>query len=454
MHREMELAKAIKHGTLNLICPEMELLVCPGYHDVALRGTGVIGADEHARLYFRVVAPFSGSPHGRLLPSIGPGEVYSVADLVMLRAIDENGWEWRSNPVIVDLRNCLPLPNWCIKKNISNLFHSSTQNKSKDSFIRIMIPNTPELPFDMATRSRKLVGDQEIGWSSSIDHHTRHIGEAEVTFRREKDHWLSITSNQTSSFLPGWPGLLCHSLGFATAQTLAPAVIRRCSNGREDFELFSGPFWRFASGMPGPVRFDGPVGAEDFWRLVELFFKYVIRVQDKGLLDELDGIRRGARGSFQTACLTLGVGIESLAKMLLKGESTATVCSKILQGLLDHVEAWQGDVQLKERAKGALARLSDVSTADLMYAWAARTGAPRKLIDRWKKLRHPKAHGESLSQEQFGYDLYYSSIELMYKIVASTISYDGPIIPTSRRGWAEDSSSSKDDESSTASAIE
>jgi hypothetical protein len=448
MNRELELAKAIKNGTLDLICPEMELLVCPNYHDVALKGMGVIRTDKLSRLHFRMIAPFQARAHEVLLPSKVSGEIYSVTDQVMLRAIDEDGREWRSNPLIVDLSNTIALGNWCIKKNVASLFHSVTRKQSERSFIQILIPDSPDLPFDVATHSRKTVGDREIGWSSSIDNHVHAIGKAEVTFRREEDRWLSIAAVQPTAFMPTWAGLLCHTLGFATAQTLRPAVITRRFNAREDLELFSGPFWRFASVMRGPVHFNGPEGAKDFWRLVQVFFECIEHIDDIRLLDELDGIRRGARGSFQTACLTLGIGIESIVKILLKNESPATVPGKTVRELTTYIEAWSGDASLKKRAKGALARLSEVGAADLMYAWASRTGSDRKLVDRWKRLRNPKAHGKSLNEEQVGYDLYFSSLELLYRIVASAVGYDGPIVPTSQRGWT-DIDPIKEDELST-----
>jgi hypothetical protein len=229
-----------------------------------------------------------------------------------------------------------------IRKNIATLFHSSTRKSSNHSSIRILVPDSPVLPFDMATRSRETVGDEEISWSSSTDHHTHLIGEAKITFRREEDRFLSILAAQRSTFSPTWPGLVCHALGFATVQTLTPAVITRDFDGREDLELLSGPFWRVASVMPGPLHFNGPEDAEDFWRLVELFFKYIERIADKRLLDELEGIRRGACGSFQTACLTLGVGIESIAKMLLKDELPPTVSSKTIRELVDYIDSVVG----------------------------------------------------------------------------------------------------------------
>lgn len=437
MHGELELARAIKGGSLDLICPEMELLACPHYRDVVLKGTGVIRSDRLGRLYFRMVAPFQGQLHAALQPSKAPGEIYSAEDHLILRAVDENGLEWRSNWIVPRRYKQLPLRNWRIGQNLATLFHSSQGKSVGCNRVEIIIPNAPELAFDKITETRKTVGDQEIGWTLSRDSHTHRIGETEVSFRCDGDRLVSVVATQRTPFLPDWPGLLCHAIGFVTAQTVAPAVIVREFNGREDISLFSGPFRRLSSFMPGPVRFDGPNGADDFWRLLELFFKHIELTKDEKLLDELDGIRRGACGSFQTACLTLGIGIESIATLLLKNESVPKVCPEAIKELGDHIERWPGDAALKKRVKGVLTGFKESSAADRMYAWAKRTGAAHTLIDAWKKLRHPKAHGRQLEEGQKGYDLYYSSIELMYRIVASAIGYHGTMVPTSRRGWRD-----------------
>ncbi len=217
--------------------------------------------------------------------------------------------------------------------------------------------------------------------------------------------------------------------------------------------------------MPPPVYFRGPEGA-NFWRAVELFFSHIERHQFEQypLISELEGIRRGAQGSFQTACLTLAVGVESIAKVVLKdelvsppsiqslldyidswqGDSTLRQRAKETlsqlpnadaAGVLDHLDAWKGDATLKKRAKAALSRLSEVSAADRMYAWAKRTGIREEIVNRWKKLRHPKAHGDMVTEEGSGWNLYCSTAELLHRMVAYAIGYGGPILETSRVGW-------------------
>jgi hypothetical protein len=439
MDHKLELAKAIKEGTLDLVCPKMELLICPGYHDVALSGAGAIRSDNLGRLYFRLVSPFGGLPPDVLLPSKPRGEIFEPEDHVMLSATDEYGRGWRSDPVIVNLGNQIALPNWRVRKSISSLVHRETMGKSDDSSVEILIPNCPLLPLDTVTKTVKTVGDLETGWTRSFDHHTHHIGDAVVTFCSEDDSWLSVRASSRNAFMPTWAGLLCQSLGFVTAQTIRPAIVTRRFHDREDIGLFSGPFWRVESRMPGPVRVSGLDKAGHFWRLLELFFNYLEQrgLESSALIEEIEGVRRGSQGSFQTSCLTLAVGIESIARLLLEDERPPKLGSDVIQSLVDHMKTWAGDCKVIERVEGALRRLGEISAADLMYAWATRTGASRNLMDEWKKLRNPKAHGKTVEAEQVGHDLYYSSVELMYRIVASAVGYDGPIQPTSQKGWGE-----------------
>ncbi len=399
----MELAKAIKGGTLELICPEMELLVCPSYHESALKGAGVIRSDDLGRLYFRMISPFTvgDARHKSLFGRRPAGELYAPEDYVMLRAVDENGREWRSNQFQLNLSNTIPLPNYVIRSNLFSILHAGERPELNYSGVRIVIPGVPGVPFDAVTHDQRSVGGQDAGSSYSIDHHEHIIGAAKVTFRREEGGFLSVSAVQSESFMPTWPGLLCHALGFAVAQTILPVVIAREFKDRADLSLHSGPFWRYSSLMPSPVPFTDLQGTRDFWRLVQLLFVYIEKqqIEPNPLLDELDGIRRGAQGSFQTACLTLAVGIESIAGLLLQDEFTSLIPRPSIQPLLEYLELWRGDVALRDRAKGALSRLADVGAAGLMYAWAKKTGTSKELVDAWKKLRHPKAHGKRLTEE-------------------------------------------------------
>jgi hypothetical protein len=440
----MEFGRAIKGGTLELICPEMELLVCPAYHESALKGAGIIRSDDLGRLYFRMSSPFSPaaplSPaaprHDSLFGSKPAGELYAPEDCVMLRALDEYGDEWRSNPLRIDLSRQIPVSGYHVRSNVGSISRSRERKEANHSAVRMLIPGAPDLPFDMITQERRSVDGRDIGFSSSVDRHEHSMGAATVIFRREEDGFLSVSAFQEGSLLPTWPGLMCHALGFAAAQTMFPVAIASEFRNREDLCLRSGPFLRYSSLMHSPVPFTDLQGRRDFWRLVELLFVYIDKqqIEPNPLLDELEGIRRGSQGSLQTACLTLAVGIESIAKLLLDDEFSPLVPRPSIEPLLKHLELWQGDVGLKGRARGALSRLSDIRAADLMYAWAEKTGVRKELIDAWKKLRDPKAHGDRVTLES-GWIRYCSAVELLYRMIAYAVGYDGVILKTSQPGW-------------------
>lgn len=438
MDEELKLARAIKGGSLELICPEMELLVCPAYHEIALSGTGVIRSDDLGRLYFRMVSPFSpaSTRHKSLFGSRPPGELYAPEDYVMLRALDEYGDEWRSSPLRIDLSKQIPVSGYHVWSHVVSISRSRERKEANHSAVRILIPGAPELPFDMVTEERRSVDGRDIGFSFSTDHHKHSIDAATVIFRREEDGFLSVSAFQEGVFLPTWPGLMCHALGFAAAQTMAPVVIAREFRDREDLSLQSGPYWRYSSMMHSPVPFTDLQGRRDFWRLVQLLFVYVDKQQidPNPLLDELEGVRRGSQGSLQTACLTLAVGIESIAKLLLDDEFSPLVSRPSIEPLFEHLDSWQGDAVLKERARGSLSRLGDIRAADLMYAWAKKTGVSKELVDAWKKLRDPKAHGDRVTRES-GWVRYCSAVELLHRMIAYAVGYDGLILKTSQPGW-------------------
>ena len=349
----------------------------------------------------------------------------------MLRALDEYGDEWRSSPLRIDLSKQIPVSGYHVWSHVVSISRSRERKEANHSAVRILIPGAPELPFDMVTEERRSVDGRDIGFSFSTDHHKHSIDAATVIFRREEDGFLSVSAFQEGVFLPTWPGLMCHALGFAAAQTMAPVVIAREFRDREDLSLQSGPYWRYSSMMHSPVPFTDLQGRRDFWRLVQLLFVYVDKQQidPNPLLDELEGVRRGSQGSLQTACLTLAVGIESIAKLLLDDEFSPLVSRPSIEPLFEHLDSWQGDAVLKERARGSLSRLGDIRAADLMYAWAKKTGVSKELVDAWKKLRDPKAHGDRVTRES-GWVRYCSAVELLHRMIAYAVGYDGLILKT------------------------
>ncbi len=418
----------------------MTLLRCPSYHETVMTGCGVIRANERGELSFRL----SGSlPHP--FPEVfrgdrPPGSMYDIDDHVMLVAVDAEGREWRSNPLLIHLKHPGELVHGYMSRKLASILHTHRWPSNGKSTIRIYIPRQSRFPFDLSTKSERLAGDTLVAGAWSIDHHVRTIGDATVTFREERDRWLSVTAKQATPLMPDWPGLMCHALSFATSDLMRPAVVVRAFNDREDIGLFSGPFHKYHSRMPRPIVGLTPEDAGPFWSLVERVFMFAWNRRTASLqfLEELDAIRAGAAMSIQTACLTLAIGIEALAKELLPAVPAPGWNEEARASLESHIKTWGGDSQTRNRALGWLCSKGEPRAVDRLRAWAQQHSIDQRLIDEWSALRNRSAHGTSLAEAQPSYDRYYSVVELLYRLIATAIGYDGSILKTSIRGWGQD----------------
>lgn len=418
----------------------MQLLACPSYHEVLLSGIGIIRSGKDGVLSFRIVAPIGSSLPKALTGTEFPGEIAADNEHVMLKAIDESGREWRSNWFITIARVNFLGQRVYVEHPLQQIGYTNSRTSHAQSTSRILIPRPPELPYDTFTQRKTTVGEKFLEESHSLDHHSMSIGGAMVAFRKHGTDWLSIDTVKQQPIMPTWPGFVCHALEVATAQSLRPVVTTREFNDRKDVMVHSGPYWRYSRPMPAPVYYDNsPAYGKDFWGFLTAFVLHLESLKDykhlERLLDEIEGVRSGSQGSLQTRCLTLSVGIESIAAILLPDVEITGVAAEDLDSLKKHLGEWKGDGKIKERTLGAIARLREASAADKLYHWAEKSGVSKLLIDKWKSLRHRVAHGAKLEESQEILNCYHCSVELYYRLIAAVIGYTGPILQTSRLDW-------------------
>lgn len=446
MHDAFKLGRSIVDGDLDLLCPKMELWRCSSYHETIMTGCGVIRANKRGELSFRLSGsvPF---PFPEVFRGDKPqGTIYDIDDHVMLVALDEQGREWRSNPLLIHLKHPGEIIHGYMSRKIGSLMYTHKWPSKDESTVRMYIPRQSQFPFDRHTKFERLAGETLVEGGWSIDHHVRKVGDAEVTFRKEEEGWLSITAKQATPMMPDWPGLMCHALSFATSELVRPAAIVRAFKEREDIGLFSGPFHQYRSLMPRPIVGLTSDDAGAFWSLVERLFMFAWgrRMSSLQFLEELDAIRVGAAMSIQTACLTLAIGIEALAKELLPNVAPPGWNQQAKAALESHIAQWRGDSATRDRVLGWLQSKGEPRAVDRLYSWATKHGVKQALIEEWTALRNRRAHGKSLEEDQPSYDRYYAVVELLYRLIASVIGYDGQVLETSIPGWGQEDEAKAD----------
>ena len=440
MTDEYKLAMDVVNGELELLCPEMQLLSCPNYDTSLFDGTGLIRTRRGGRLLFEIVGRYDrGFPP--LAQSSSPihGQIPEPDNHVMLRAVDSCGREWRSNWIMPKTFPSGARANtWAVSCGMESLIHAEARPPSDTSEGRLYIDLHGALPFDQATYTTKKVGEELLQQGCSIDHHASTINSAQVEFRQHESRLLTVRARQSSPVMPDWAGLMCQALSFATAQTVRPIVAVRELNTRKEIGIFSGPFPYPRSYLTRPVP---PSEVKDFWVLIQKFIEWATSIGSSvaaDLFDELDGIRNGSMGSSRTAALTLATAVESLADLLLAKIEVERESADKVDLLLEHVRDWHGDVAIRHRATSILGALKQVRSVDRLHQFAQISGTSSELVDAWKKLRDVAAHGRAPDSHQQLYDRYFSTTELLYRILAFAIDYQGSLCATATRGWELD----------------
>lgn len=431
----LNLGVEIAEGRLELLCPRMRLLRCPNYLDVMFEGAGVIKADSDGRLWYEVIGSYPASvPRLCDLPRPQHGERPEDSAHVILAAEDGYGREWRGTWMTP---RAFPMSTraryWIVRGRVEELIAFSERPKASLSECRMVLRSPGILPLDQPTRTVEFVDDEKRSVSVARDRHASELVGARVEFQEVDQKWLQISARKEGILGPEWPGFVCQALSVATAKTSRPLVISRSFAEGEQLGIFSVAEPPASCFLTPPVT---PHSGDDYWSFVEMFAEWAASAKApvrERVFQELAGIRSGSQGSIQTASLTLSVGIEALAGILDSTQSEKRTGR--LKELITHVKAWEGDEKLRERACGMLGALAHPRAVDRLHGLAENQGIDPELVTSWKRLRNRSAHGGAGSSEQEMLDAYYSSTELLYRVIAATIGYRGVILPTASRGW-------------------
>lgn len=215
---------------------------------------------------------------------------------------------------------------------------------------------------------------------------------------------------------------------FVTARLIYPRLIIRHFEKDALFFLRAYPS-DTRSGMPPPVSFGNWA---DCW---ELFILYLAKCEEAQQFESIDVTRifqeviLASTGTVQAFVLSLALCIENLVGQLSNELGVAATDETQLKELRGHVEKWEGDLVIKDRALGLLSMLGTKSTAAALKKLQEDQTITQEHVKAWKKIRPILAHGGIIKDpfDPIFWQTRHLLINMTYRLIFRLIKYTGQL---------------------------
>lgn len=431
LESDIRLLDSLVAGSLEMLCRDICFVFAHDNSQVIARGSGRVKSNPWNQLSVKVLLEVL--PARDLLNKMSAkkaGELYSEDEYMILLISDESNHRWKSNPLPVAFDLLAPLhKTW--EGILSYICHADPL-PTPATRVSAYIPKPPSLYYTSVTKRESSRDGASLGHGLSVDHHTHISVHGETVFEQvEKALMVKLQSEKTLEEASIENAI--SALRLLTVTDCSPCGIFISSGAYRGLRVLSGPYVLKTSLMPSPILHGR---RDDFWSAISLYQSFLESRQDRSTISSIIyDVLRGSQISFDAACLTLSIGIESLSRVLLS-EGSGQISKQELKILHDCLKGAAGvDPDVIKRAKAKLADMRSTSTADRLHAWAGNYGIDPNLISHWKKLRHRTAHGVQINDAHEHTTAYYGCIELFYRLILSLSGYKGSIIEFSKSGW-------------------
>lgn len=433
----VELAQQVYSGKIDLLCSRIVARSRCGKAVNVLCGNGIVRSGSDAVLSVDFVGDVADVSHSALRRDRKPGEFYAEQDYVDLQLRDSKGTEWLVERVVVS-GEAFFFPATCVQFNLDvPTIHSTVSAALADGeAIRFVMRKTARLPMHGTLKYREDGDDGHFVMGFKKAHQMVKVREVSVRVESVGE-CISVRLTSKTPIDRKWVQAVCIALELMTSSPWEPVVVRYESVGKQTTVIHSGPYRNFKSRMPGPLGYETLEKHVNFWSFAQplIGFFYDDVANDGANAQDVSFVRNGSTGGFSTACLTLSIAIEALAKRLLSDAFGNPVSQADIDDLIKHMSSWKGSDRLRQRASGKLRDLGGVRPLDALREWAINANIDDRLVKAWQRIRNPAAHGSTLREDQQSYDLYYCMAELYYRIFAWKVGYCGPLSAFSQRGW-------------------
>lgn len=355
-----------------------------------------------------------------------------------LFAKDYNGIEWNGGWSIpkanvfqlAQSQNCIVHGDFA---QLATRVEKIGGEKEKDS-TELVFAGTLNLPFSGAIHEKQYHGSEVISTKIWNDHHKLTFQDSSIIFQESDDHALTyVTASHHEQFTPPYvENWIAEAIIFIAGRMVYPRmVIRHFENDALVFIRETPKITE--SGMPPPFSRE-PQIRENTW---EIFLLYLLKSKETQSFDFLQ-ITKGfselilaSTGTIQGFLISLALYIENSINQIF---SEKTISSnnyrKAVNDLADYVNNWEGDVDVKDRAKRLLSMLntSDISkNMDVLIKQGVMQEVHKQI---WKKARPYLAHGGiidfSKSEEFWHFRNYF--ISMVYRLTFRILGYKGKVV--------------------------
>ncbi|MFX0200280.1 MAG: hypothetical protein ACFFCW_29525, partial [Candidatus Hodarchaeota archaeon] len=191
------------------------------------------------------------------------------------------------------------------------------------------------------------------------------------------------------------------------------------------------------SNLPPPISRDDDI-RDDIWKLFLLYLTECEKNQRFELLDltmALIEVILASTGTIQGFLITMVLYIENIIQKIfetpqIRTDENNTEFKEDIVNLREYIDHWEGNSNIKERAKGLLSMLNDPSTSMRMDILIKQGVIKHKHKKVWKDARPYLAHGGivdfSKVDEYWHYQHYF--ISMLYRLTLMFLGYKGKVL--------------------------
>lgn len=405
---------AIARGSFKLPCPEARIVLAPGYHTEAFKGSGFIRVTRSGSFEYELMVNTNQfdwiqelNPH---VPRDDPYQYFQI------QLIDQNGIEWRGcewvRPEIVDIFASQPGRPFAIKGRVNSLvtgdttrFRNSSDNRECYQFI---IPNVGRIPWtEWKSTVTKNQDDVEDSYSRKACYQAFDIEGISVKLEQLNDtsHLRATITSDTKGLPPFVDIKVLESLQFVTGRLINFGVQLRKGKNQNCVRIIAQQN-HLETRHPMPIALTESENFKSFWEAYQALLNYLIENDSDNpffhsFTDAINSVMEASSRTEGIRSLTLAVAIEAIIQCCAQSNQTKeedfSKCE--ILALEKFVEDNLSNGKLKNRVTGAINGIKS-------HSWRAKDRliklrnegviSPRQYKS-WDDLRNPSAHGGFIS---------------------------------------------------------